>query len=132
MTSVMTAGESGWPAVILNTFTPDLYVQYFRDLQDMITAGVGEGVRGSGRDHDQGPGPDVVRGGADGEPDRAREHVEALVVLGVAVLRRAVGVRGEGDLAEAEAVRGMAAVLEDAHLRRAGQHDVAVFGTHDG
>ena len=27
------------PAVILNTFTPDLYVQYFRDLQDMITAG---------------------------------------------------------------------------------------------
>jgi mannose-6-phosphate isomerase-like protein (cupin superfamily) len=27
------------PAVILNTFTPDLYVQYFRDLRDMIAAG---------------------------------------------------------------------------------------------
>ncbi len=27
------------PAVILNTFTPDLYVQYFRDLHDMIAAG---------------------------------------------------------------------------------------------
>ncbi len=27
------------PAVILNTFTPDLYVQYFRDLHDMVTAG---------------------------------------------------------------------------------------------
>jgi mannose-6-phosphate isomerase-like protein (cupin superfamily) len=27
------------PAVILNTFTPDLYVQYFRDLRDMVTAG---------------------------------------------------------------------------------------------
>jgi oxalate decarboxylase/phosphoglucose isomerase-like protein (cupin superfamily) len=27
------------PAVILNTFTPDLYVQYFRDLRDMIRAG---------------------------------------------------------------------------------------------
>jgi uncharacterized RmlC-like cupin family protein len=27
------------PAVLLNTFTPDLYVQYFRDLHDMITAG---------------------------------------------------------------------------------------------
>ncbi len=27
------------PAVMLSTFTPDLYVQYFRDLQDMIAAG---------------------------------------------------------------------------------------------
>src|SRR5881398_1651758 len=26
-------------AVLLNTFTPDLYVQYFRDLRDMIAAG---------------------------------------------------------------------------------------------
>jgi hypothetical protein len=25
--------------VLLNTFTPDLYVQYFRDLHDMIEAG---------------------------------------------------------------------------------------------
>jgi hypothetical protein len=25
--------------VVLNTFTPDLYVQYFRDLRDMIAAG---------------------------------------------------------------------------------------------
>jgi mannose-6-phosphate isomerase-like protein (cupin superfamily) len=25
--------------VLLNTFTPDLYVQYFRDLRDMITGG---------------------------------------------------------------------------------------------
>jgi mannose-6-phosphate isomerase-like protein (cupin superfamily) len=27
------------PLVMLNTFTPDLYVQYFRDLRDMVTAG---------------------------------------------------------------------------------------------
>jgi mannose-6-phosphate isomerase-like protein (cupin superfamily) len=27
------------PLVLLNTFTPDLYVQYFRDLRDMIAAG---------------------------------------------------------------------------------------------
>ena len=27
------------PVVLLNTFTPDLYVQYFRDLQQMLTAG---------------------------------------------------------------------------------------------
>lgn len=27
------------PAVLLNTFTPDLYVQYFRDLHDMVAAG---------------------------------------------------------------------------------------------
>jgi hypothetical protein len=25
--------------VLLNTFTPDLYVQYFRDLRDMIAGG---------------------------------------------------------------------------------------------
>ncbi|MGW7692065.1 cupin domain-containing protein [Streptomyces asiaticus] len=27
------------PAVMLSTFTPDLYVQYFRDLQDMLADG---------------------------------------------------------------------------------------------
>ncbi|WP_043678493.1 cupin domain-containing protein [Streptomyces xylophagus] len=27
------------PAVMINTFTPDLYVQYFRDLRDMIAGG---------------------------------------------------------------------------------------------
>ncbi|MFF5025491.1 cupin domain-containing protein [Streptomyces collinus] len=27
------------PAVMVNTFTPDLYVRYFRDLRDMIAAG---------------------------------------------------------------------------------------------
>jgi quercetin dioxygenase-like cupin family protein len=27
------------PAVMLSTFTPDLYVQYFRDLQEQITGG---------------------------------------------------------------------------------------------
>src|SRR5277367_1148428 len=26
------------PAVLLNTFTPDLYVQYFRDLRDLVKA----------------------------------------------------------------------------------------------
>ena len=30
---------TGEPAVLLNTFTPDLYVQYFRDLRDMIADG---------------------------------------------------------------------------------------------
>jgi quercetin dioxygenase-like cupin family protein len=27
------------PAVLLNTFTPDLYVQYFRDLRELIASG---------------------------------------------------------------------------------------------
>jgi len=27
------------PTVLLNTFTPDTYVQYFRDLRDMVAAG---------------------------------------------------------------------------------------------
>ncbi|MER5433545.1 cupin domain-containing protein [Streptomyces sp. NPDC002588] len=33
------ANVSDQPAVMLTTFTPDLYVQYFRDLRDMIAGG---------------------------------------------------------------------------------------------
>jgi mannose-6-phosphate isomerase-like protein (cupin superfamily) len=33
------ANTSDQPAVLLNTFTPDLYVQYFRDLRDLATSG---------------------------------------------------------------------------------------------
>ena len=33
------ANLTGQPAVMLSTFTPDLYVQYFRDLQDMTASG---------------------------------------------------------------------------------------------
>jgi quercetin dioxygenase-like cupin family protein len=33
------ANRGDEPLVLLNTFTPDLYVQYFRDLKQMIAAG---------------------------------------------------------------------------------------------
>jgi mannose-6-phosphate isomerase-like protein (cupin superfamily) len=33
------ANSGDEPVILLNTFTPDLYVQYFRDLQEMIAAG---------------------------------------------------------------------------------------------
>ncbi|MET8450402.1 cupin domain-containing protein [Streptomyces sp. NPDC005209] len=33
------ANVTDQPAVMLSTFTPDLYVQYFRDLQDMMADG---------------------------------------------------------------------------------------------
>jgi quercetin dioxygenase-like cupin family protein len=33
------ANPTDTTTVLLNTFTPDLYVQYFRDLRDMIAAG---------------------------------------------------------------------------------------------
>jgi quercetin dioxygenase-like cupin family protein len=33
------ANVSDEPVVLLNSFTPDLYVQYFRDLHDMIASG---------------------------------------------------------------------------------------------
>jgi quercetin dioxygenase-like cupin family protein len=33
------ANPTDQPAVMLSTFTPDLYVQYFRDLQEMLAAG---------------------------------------------------------------------------------------------
>jgi mannose-6-phosphate isomerase-like protein (cupin superfamily) len=43
------ANVSDEPVVLLNTFTPDLYVQYFRDLHDMIASGqavTGQAVAG--------------------------------------------------------------------------------------
>lgn len=33
------ANPGDQPTVLLNTFTPDLYIGYFRDLRDMIAAG---------------------------------------------------------------------------------------------
>ena len=33
------ANPTDEPTVILNTFTPDLYVNYFRDLRDMVAGG---------------------------------------------------------------------------------------------
>jgi oxalate decarboxylase/phosphoglucose isomerase-like protein (cupin superfamily) len=33
------ANNGDEPAVLLNTFTPDLYVRYFRDLRDMVATG---------------------------------------------------------------------------------------------
>jgi len=33
------ANQGDEPAVILNTFTPDLYVQYFRDLREATADG---------------------------------------------------------------------------------------------
>src|ERR1700756_5234540 len=33
------ANDSDEPVVLLNTFTPDLYVQYFRDLREMVASG---------------------------------------------------------------------------------------------
>ncbi|MFD8733318.1 cupin domain-containing protein [Streptomyces sp. NPDC059618] len=33
------ANPTGQPAVMLSTFTPDLYVQYFRDLQEVLADG---------------------------------------------------------------------------------------------
>jgi quercetin dioxygenase-like cupin family protein len=43
------ANVSDEPAVLLNTFTPDLYVQYFRDLHELIASGqppTGEAIVG--------------------------------------------------------------------------------------
>ena len=40
------ANVSDQPAVLLNTFTPDLYVQYFRDLRDLIASGQPLDARG--------------------------------------------------------------------------------------
>jgi len=50
-------------AVLLNTFTPDLYVQYFRDLRDMIAAGqplTGDAVVGVMARYDTVPATDVA------------------------------------------------------------------------
>ncbi|MER5788050.1 cupin domain-containing protein [Streptomyces sp. NPDC001980] len=41
------ANVTGEPAVMLSTFTPDLYVQYFRDLRDLYAGGEAPGPRAS-------------------------------------------------------------------------------------
>jgi len=78
------------------------------------------------------PGPAVVLL-ADGEAHGSRHHVEPFVVLGVAVLGRSDGVRGERTLCHPESVLGGAAVLEDAHLRHRPQRDAFPLArTNDG
>jgi hypothetical protein len=63
-----------------------------------------------------------------GEPGDSGHDVEPLVVPGVPVLRRAVGVCGEGDLPDAEPVAGRSAVFEDPHLHRAQLDRLAASG----
>jgi hypothetical protein len=46
----------------------------------------------------------------------------------VPVLRRSLGVRGDGDLPDAQPVAGGAAILQDPHPHRAGQHLLATIG----
>ncbi|MER6532385.1 cupin domain-containing protein [Streptomyces sp900105755] len=41
------ANVTGEPAVMLSTFTPDLYVQYFRDLRDLFATGEAPDPRAS-------------------------------------------------------------------------------------
>lgn len=60
------------PAVILSTFTPDLYVRYFRDLSDMIASGQRmseEAVSGAMARYATTP---VTASGVVGGPERAR------------------------------------------------------------
>jgi hypothetical protein len=59
--TVANPGEE--PVVLLNTFTPDLYVQYFRDLRDMIAAGqplTGDAVAGAMARYDTEPATDFA------------------------------------------------------------------------
>jgi hypothetical protein len=51
-------------------------------------------------------------------------------MLGVTVLRRSLGVRGEDGLGDREAVPGVAAVLKNAHARGAQNDRLTVAGTH--
>ena len=53
-----------------------------------------------------------------GCPAAARHYVETLIVLGMPVLRRPRGVRGDDDLGQPEAVGRGTAVLQDAQLDR--------------
>src|SRR3569833_3402629 len=55
----------------------------------------------------------------------------AFVVLGVAVLRRTGGVRGNADLTDPQAVIGVAAVFEDPDPRRPAGEEFAFAGADD-
>jgi hypothetical protein len=98
----------------------DVEVRGERVQQDRRAVGrVGECVRRTRREHDQRPGWRVVGLGADREAGESGDHVEALVMARMAMLRRAVGVRREGDLAHAEPMVRGRAVLQDPHACRA-------------
>jgi oxalate decarboxylase/phosphoglucose isomerase-like protein (cupin superfamily) len=43
------ANASDGPVVLLNTFTPDFYVQYFRDLRDLAASGQPPGPQAIGQ-----------------------------------------------------------------------------------
>jgi hypothetical protein len=96
-----------------------------------VVARVGEGVWCARRNRDPRAGTDVVVVRAHGEPHGAGQHVEAFVVLGVPVLRGTGGVRRNGDFADPQAVFGVAAVFEDAHLCRAVGEELAFAGPDD-
>jgi mannose-6-phosphate isomerase-like protein (cupin superfamily) len=54
------------PLVLLNTFTPDLYVQYFRDLRELADADSGSGT-------DSGPGSSDGSGRAPLAPEKVAQ-----------------------------------------------------------
>ena len=83
-------------------------------------------------DHGQRPGAGVEGLLTAGEPDRAGDHVEPLVVAGVPVLRRPVSARGHGDLADPDPVTGVGSVLQDPHLGGRGQQRVALVRADHG
>ncbi len=96
-----------------------------------FVAGVGERVRSARRHHDQRAGGRVMGRVSYREADCARDHVEALVVTGVAVLGGSCGVGRERDLAHPQAVAGGASVLQDPHPHRAQLNGVPTLGTDD-
>src|SRR5262249_6554341 len=96
-----------------------------------LVARVLERVRDAWGDHHQGSLRGFVGRVAHGEAGRSGDHVEAFVVLGVAVLDRAWAVWGQGDLSYAQAVVRGVAVFQDSHPGRAQfDHFAFVRGYH--
>ena len=133
--AALLSGVRGWPRGDHVPQVPEiLHVQIGGERVQQhrrLVGRVGEGVRGTGRDHDERPGRRVVAPVRHGEPGGAGHDVETFVVPGVPVLRRAVGVRGEGDLADAQPVASRAPVFEDPHLHRAQLDRLPASGRDD-
>jgi pimeloyl-ACP methyl ester carboxylesterase/quercetin dioxygenase-like cupin family protein len=87
------------PAVLLNTFTPDLYVQYFRDLKELAASGqppTGAAITAAMARYATTPGTDYEPAEASVASDATSTLTRTLAVDGIGEVRLTYSERGAG------------------------------------
>ena len=87
------------PAVLLNTFTPDLYVQYFRDLKELAASGqppTGAAITAAMVRYATTPGTDYEPAEASVASDATSTLTRTLAVDGIGEVRLTYSERGAG------------------------------------